>query len=376
MIRSLHIVGQLEPGGVSSWLRTLVTTRNRDELEVDICANYRHGSGLLTREFTELGCRVFHIKLGSQPWNYARKLLELLSKEDYDVLHEHRSFQAGISLWCAKKSGIPARIMYHHTPNDDVSRTLVRWISSWLLKSLALRNATHIWGASNAALSALYGNSWASEHSNISVVYGAASQIHPSISARTAIREEFSIPSDAKLLCFIGRINRPKNPMGALRIACEVLGKLPKAYFMMVGDGPQLKDCIGFAESAGLLGKIRFTGFRTDIANILASVDVLLQPSLFEGLPIGTLEALSVGVPVVGSNVPGLLEALPNEMHFLCSDPEDYISHTEKVLKVLNEGPFRISAENFLKKFSPQAFATTMINRYRSAIQSSGRENC
>jgi glycosyltransferase involved in cell wall biosynthesis len=71
----------------------------------------------------------------------------------------------------------------------------------------------------------------------------------------------------------------------------------------------------------------KFTGFRNDIPYLLSGMDIYFQPSLWEGLPLGILEALRAGLPVIGSKAPGLLEALHRECHYLCSEANDVEGH-------------------------------------------------
>ena len=109
---------------------------------------------------------------------------------------------------------------------------------------------------------------------------------------------------------FVGRLTEAKGP-GFLVDAMAMLAKrgIPVRCFM-VGDG-ELGDFLRDKVSElGLTDRICFLGQRDDSQNFLSQVDVCAMPSLWEGLPLVLLEALSVGAPVVASACDGVLDVV------------------------------------------------------------------
>jgi glycosyltransferase involved in cell wall biosynthesis len=85
-----------------------------------------------------------------------------------------------------------------------------------------------------------------------------------------------------------------------------ILSKTKKVEFLMVGDGSLLHSCKSLAKSLGITSKIQFLGSRDDALDIMKEkMHLFLAPSLREGLPIVGLEALSLGVPIIATDVPG-----------------------------------------------------------------------
>jgi len=80
----------------------------------------------------------------------------------------------------------------------------------------------------------------------------------------------------------------------------------------IVGDGPERETLQTLVATSGLQQRVRFTGFRTDAAAFVAHADLLLMPSLHEGLPYTMLEAIASGTPIAASRVGGLQETLQN----------------------------------------------------------------
>ncbi len=359
----LHVIGQLEYGGVSSWLRNLRLQTIHSKISMDICCNYRKGTGELTNEFEKLGCRVFHIPLSYNPFSYIKNLRALIRENRYSVIHDHRSYLGGASLMAASMEGVKKRICFHHTPNDDRSSGLFRMAYEKLLKYWALKYATDIWACSNAVKIAHYG-SRTDIDKRVKVIRSAIVLPKATVDAKERIRKEFSIPIDAKVICFVGRTTAPKNPLMAVNVLRKILYETHDTYALFVGDGPLLSETK--ALSAGI-DRLIYTGFRNDVSDILAASDIMFQPSQFEGLPLTTLEALSLGVPVVGSTAAGLLEALPDELKTYCAPAnniEQHFNNIKQLLDILIANNSRPNYSQFLQKYSPEIFAHQVITGY------------
>jgi len=112
------------------------------------------------------------------------------------------------------------------------------------------------------------------------------------------IRKELGVPPDEIVISFVGRLEPVKGVKYLLKAAEAVCKKAEHVTFLLVGDGP-LKSEI----KLNLYSKIIFTGWRNDVADILNASDILILPSLSEGLPLSVLEAYALGKPVIASNV-------------------------------------------------------------------------
>jgi glycosyltransferase involved in cell wall biosynthesis len=122
---------------------------------------------------------------------------------------------------------------------------------------------------------------------------------------RDAARRQLQLGPVTKLLVFVGRLDRQKNPLlllEAFRLAVQQQGDL---RLILIGDGilrPQLE---GQVNSNGLQGLVRLTGAlsRPQIASMLRAADLFVMSSGYEGMPIAVLEALATGLPVVSTDV-------------------------------------------------------------------------
>jgi glycosyltransferase involved in cell wall biosynthesis len=96
------------------------------------------------------------------------------------------------------------------------------------------------------------------------------------------------------------------------RFLLQAATLVPDAMFVLAGDGPDRDELEMQAQRLGLGDRVLFLGYRQDIADLLATCDVFVLPSLYEGLPLSILEAMAAGRPVICSAIGGSNEAVSN----------------------------------------------------------------
>jgi glycosyltransferase involved in cell wall biosynthesis len=109
----------------------------------------------------------------------------------------------------------------------------------------------------------------------------------------------------------VGSVTRLRSEKGVdhfLSAAALVKDRFPDAVFLVVGSGPERTALEKQAAALGLDGRVRFLGFRHDVPELLAAMDVHVIPSLTEGCPLSLLEAMAAGKPIVASRVGGMQE--------------------------------------------------------------------
>ena len=139
--------------------------------------------------------------------------------------------------------------------------------------------------------------------------------------ARQRIRQEMGIADDAKVIGMVGRVEPDKGMKPLLEAMPEIRKRCPDAVLLVVGDGSIRPDCERLAQELGIGAAARFTGFRNDVPELLAAMDVMAAPSIVEeGLGYAVLEAMCAALPVVASRSGGLAESVVHgETGFLVS---------------------------------------------------------
>ena len=137
------------------------------------------------------------------------------------------------------------------------------------------------------------------------------------------LREELGLPLSAQLVVVFSRLNPLKGIRYFLDAAISLTKKFPDARFLVVGDGDNRKELEDQACRLGLGQRVVFTGFQSDIPELLREAAVSVLPSLSEGLSNTLLESMAAGVPTVATSVGGNPEVVEHGVSGLLVPPRD-----------------------------------------------------
>jgi glycosyltransferase involved in cell wall biosynthesis len=137
---------------------------------------------------------------------------------------------------------------------------------------------------------------------------------------RGDFRARHGILPDDVVILFLGRLERQKQPL----ILPEIMARLESLVsqrnwkLLVAGDGPSAAPLEWLIRQRGLARRIKLVGWQEEPRKILHAADILLQPSLWEGLPLSLIEGLAAGLPIVASDVRGIREVVTPQTGFLC----------------------------------------------------------
>jgi glycosyltransferase involved in cell wall biosynthesis len=112
------------------------------------------------------------------------------------------------------------------------------------------------------------------------------------------------LPEDARLVCYVGRLAKQKRVDDLLWAAQLLRQAEPRAYFLIVGDGPERIRLEQHARDVEVAEHVRWLGHRDDATSVLGLCDIFWLGSSFEGMSNSLLEAMSCGRPVVVTDIP------------------------------------------------------------------------
>jgi glycosyltransferase involved in cell wall biosynthesis len=169
----------------------------------------------------------------------------------------------------------------------------------------------------------------------------------------------------------VAALRPEKNHELFLEMARQIVRQLPAARFLIVGDGPCRSELERTCHDMGIAESVFFLGSRPDVPRLLAAMDVFVLTSHMEANPISILEAMSVGLPVVATNVGSIHEAVrEGETGFLVP-PGDADQLTEHVLSLLHHVPKRLAMGAKARASVVQHWSvSTMVQGYEGLIES------
>jgi glycosyltransferase involved in cell wall biosynthesis len=125
-----------------------------------------------------------------------------------------------------------------------------------------------------------------------------------------AIRSSFGFEAEAPLVLFAGRLAEQKRVDDLLKALDLLQHVQPDLRTVIAGDGPLREMLEETARAYHLASRVKFVGHREDIPQLMAAADVVVLPSLYEGLPNVVLEAMRFRKPVVATAAPGTTEVV------------------------------------------------------------------
>ena len=226
-----------------------------------------------------------------------RRLREIVDAGRYDVVHAH-GLRAGIDAALAARGRCPVVLTVHNLVHPDVAgraKYLVYRQAEWL----AVRLTDHTFAVSAEIASHLKGAR------KVEVLYLGIGDSPAVVRERTAIRAELGVREDERLVVTASRLA----PQKALPVMFEALAAVDVPFVLaLLGTGPQEEELRRAAAEQGIAERVRWLGFRRDVADYIAAGDVFCLSSVWEGVPLAAQEAILLGVPVVATAVGGMPE--------------------------------------------------------------------
>ncbi|MGQ9523554.1 MAG: glycosyltransferase [Armatimonadota bacterium] len=188
------------------------------------------------------------------------------------------------------------------------------------------------------------------------------------------VRRRFSVPDDAVLFLFLGRLAKEKNLTALLGAMQILVGSGYNAVAMLVGDGPERGPLEEAAQRMGIAHRVVFTGRvpHLETPAYHAAADVFVMPSVTEVNPYGVIEALAARKPVVATDSFGMREILTHEVDSLLVPP-DAESLAEAMARLAADPELRrsmsASASVKAEQFAIPRCADRFLEVYQSALE-------
>lgn len=250
-----------------------------------------------------------------------RRLRRLMKERAVDIVHTHSSIDSWLGALAARSLGIPVVRSRHVTipiRYPFVYRLADRIITSGDRAAAVVRDAG-IGGSRIVAISAGVD----------------ASRFHPGVSGKT-VRDELGL--HGRVVGLVANVRGSKGHRYFLEAAQAVLRESPDVRFLIVGDGVGFDDVGRRVRDMGLERAVVMTGFRRDVPEVLAALDVLALPSIkSEAVSQVLLQALAIGAPVVATTIGGSPELVRDGVTGRLVPPEDGAALAAAILDLLRD---------------------------------------
>lgn len=304
--RILHVLGGLNRGGAETMVMNIYRNIDRSKIQFDFMI-HTTDKGEFDDEIYELGGRIYSIQryYGKNHFEYKKLWSDFYKKHsEYRIIHGHMRSTAAIYLKIAKKYGLLTIAHSHSTSSGSGFSAMVKNILQYPIRY----TADYLFACSESAGTWLFGKK-ACGKNNFFIKNNAidAKKFIFDIDMRRRKRKEFDIENNF-VIGHVGRFHTPKNHGFLINVFKAIHDKNPNSILLLVGDGELRHSIEKKVNYLGLANNVIFTGVRSDISELLQTMDVFLFPSLYEGLGIAVIEAQAAGLMTIVS------DALPVEV--------------------------------------------------------------
>ena len=338
-LKLLHITGGSRYGGAARIILRLGQIAQAEGWQVDILttdpvfqqAVKRHGLGLVNldvirREIRPLWDLGGLVRLGA-----------FLRKEPYRIVHTHTSKAGFVGRLAARLAGVPVIVhTAHGFAFHEASPASIRLFYS-ILERIATRWCDRIVSVSE------FHRRWAIElgmcnPGQIIAIPNGIAEFSPKRARAVAeLRCQLGVSKGDLLILSMARLAADKG----LEYLIEAAAMLPRSrqqiQVAIAGDGPARDRLEKLAIKLDVTDRVAFLGFREDVGDLLAACDLVVLPSLREGLSIALLEAMVAGKPIVATSIGSQREVASHAEMACLAPPADSLALSEAMLRLARD---------------------------------------
>lgn len=359
-IKVLHVTFNMGIGGTEQVIRQLVTGSNALGIQSEILCIDGH-IGAVGELLQEQGIPIHAVaRKPGFDLGLVRAVRDHIKMRDIDIAHCHQYTPYLYGFLGAMGTRAKVVMTEHGRFHPDRYRRKAMFVNPVI--ALCTPAIVAISDATRYALSRY-------EYmplGKIQVIYNGIQGLEYNAEAVAQVREQFGIPSDAYVVGTVSRLDPVKNQPMMLRAFKRFLQGAPNAWLLMVGDGPDRAALEALAQELGINSRVIFTGFKTKPVDFLAALDLFLLSSFTEGTSMTLLEAMSLGIPAVVTDVGGNPEIVEQGLTGLLTPSDDDRAFADAMMS-LYRAPERASvmSKECRKRFEQRFSAATMAGQYR-----------
>lgn len=305
-VRVLQFFSTLNNGGAENRMMDIYRNIDHSKVQFDF-AVVNKGEHFFDHEIIEGGSAKFILPNPRKNLikNYF-SMVDFFKSHPYQAVHSHVSWYNGLVLLAAKQAGIPVRIA-HARDSAQVNRPLKTEVLCRLGQILIRVSATQKIAISTEAALNIFGQKSVRENDFLLIPNSIDQKKYKSYTTeeKRILRSKYGISNDRLNIVNVGNLRQQKNHNFLLRIVSELKKQKSDFSLYLIGDGKLRDELTKQVKKMGLENEVIFLGSRQDVPEILGLFDVMVFPSLFEGLGGVVLEAQLTGVPsIVSENIP------------------------------------------------------------------------
>ncbi len=297
------------------------------------------------QKLKEMGVRLHNIHFARSPFDKGniaayKTLKKIIDDEKFDLIHCHTptvSILTRLAARAARKRGTVVMYTCHgfHFHNAAPKKN---WLLYYPIEKYMSRHCDYIVTINKED----FKRAKTFHAKNVRYIPGVGVDINRikrvSID-KAAYKHNIGLPENSIMILSVGEMIERKNH----EVIIKALGKLQRddLYYVICGKGPLKEYLEQLAEQLGIGSKVVFLGFRNDIPELCHAADISAFPSRIEGLGLAGIEAMAAGVPLVSSNVHGILDyVIDGQTGYACA-PDDVNGFAQAIDRLASDKSLR-----------------------------------
>lgn len=341
-VRILKMITIFAFGGTERQVVNLVTRLDRSKFNLEMACMKKSGQFLNEINQDQIPVSEFPINCLYKPGTFMQqaRFAAHLKRQKIQIAHSYNFYSNVFAVPAAKLAGVPVTIasirdrgVYLTPAKKLVQKYICNLADSILVNADSIRD----WLVEEGY-----------QEKKITVIRnGLDLSLYGKRPKNFALQREFGFPDSSPLVMMMSRLDQQKGIEDLLHAAVIIIRHCPKTRFLIVGEslgGNSINRTAGLEYmrkleqlviDLDLTGHVVFTGYRSDVPDMLAQATVSVLPSYSEGLSNSLLEAMASGVPVVATNVGGNPELVKHDECGLLTPPRDPVALAIAICAIL-----------------------------------------
>ena len=282
-----------------------------------------------------------------------KALKSIIDREKFDLIHCHTPTASMMTRLAAKKARkLGSIVMYTcHGFHFHKASSKKNWMIYYPVEKLLSRYCDYIVTINRED----YNRAKTFYCDNVRYIPSVGvdiNQIRDLQIDKSSKKKEIGVPPDKTLIISAGELIERKNHEVIIRALAKINN--PDIYYAIAGKGPLKEHLTNLANDLGISDRVLFLGFRTDVFELYHAADISAFPSKIEGLGLAGVEAMAAGVPLVSSNVHGILDYVIDGKTGYAISPDDIDGYAAAIKKLAENPALRESMKtDCLKAVEP-----------------------
>jgi glycosyltransferase involved in cell wall biosynthesis len=340
-INVLFVMIQMAMGGSERLVHNVVQRLDRSRYNPHIAWFFGEE---ISNEFRDLGVPLFHVpKIKRFDFSTMRRMSDIVRDHQIHVVNAHHFMSMVYSFYGCKIRN-RAKLIYTEHSQWEVDKISWKWKQ---IGARLLSRVEGVVGVTEAVTDKLRSHFRLNGTKIVTIQNGVDLEHFKRKDRREVMRRELGLQNHDKVIGTIANFKRIKNHRFLLEAFKKLTEDFDQAKLVLVGQGfeddqenteDELRQ---FVKDNRLTEKVLFLGYRSDVAAVLSAMDVFCLASWREGLPLSLIEAMSMGLPVVGTDVEGIRELIRDGTNGFLVPVDDVEALKQKLLFLLHDEVLR-----------------------------------